>query len=331
MHKPRYFNPLVVCRCGTPASRVYQPATYVHKTGRQAGRVQVYQEAWCPACEKNFKISMKTYGIQPATLVLNAPGPESTVCVCGNPKTVKAKRCAPCGNKGRIVRPQDTSVAEYAERHRSAPGLPLSQVRKLLAKWLRQRRTCAYCAEPATTVDHVIPLSRGGDNYEGNLVPACRSCNSSKWAALVIEWRNDRRPKLTRTKRRAAQPKPPSPEKEPIVKPTCKTCGKTHRRVSEYCTKCDPEVARKRRIDSRNRYRAKVGLAPSDADFVQRNRVDKAVYLGSDEAGNTEPWGFPSLSPSREFPDPPQAPPASVWQCPGCGFVIGVDECCDCR
>lgn len=30
------------------------------------------------------------------------------------------------------------------------------------------------------TIDHVIPLSRGGTNWPSNLRPACRSCNSSK-------------------------------------------------------------------------------------------------------------------------------------------------------
>ncbi|MDX2539811.1 HNH endonuclease domain-containing protein [Streptomyces scabiei] len=39
---------------------------------------------------------------------------------------------------------------------------------------------CAYCAGPAIGVDHVWPRSRGGDDHPNNLVPACRSCNSSK-------------------------------------------------------------------------------------------------------------------------------------------------------
>src|SRR5438105_10847814 len=30
------------------------------------------------------------------------------------------------------------------------------------------------------TVDHVIPVSRGGANWPANLRPACRSCNSRK-------------------------------------------------------------------------------------------------------------------------------------------------------
>ena len=41
---------------------------------------------------------------------------------------------------------------------------------------------CAYCGKkPASlTQDHVIPLSLGGSHIPANIVPACRSCNSSK-------------------------------------------------------------------------------------------------------------------------------------------------------
>lgn len=42
---------------------------------------------------------------------------------------------------------------------------------------------CAYCHEQKPlTVDHVKALSRGGSNDIGNIVPACRSCNSRKGA-----------------------------------------------------------------------------------------------------------------------------------------------------
>lgn len=30
------------------------------------------------------------------------------------------------------------------------------------------------------TIDHIIPLSKGGTNWPSNLAPACRSCNASK-------------------------------------------------------------------------------------------------------------------------------------------------------
>lgn len=52
-----------------------------------------------------------------------------------------------------------------------------------------QRGPCAYCGGRAGTVDHVLPLNRGGRHSEGNLVPACRSCNSSKGDKLLIEWK----------------------------------------------------------------------------------------------------------------------------------------------
>jgi 5-methylcytosine-specific restriction endonuclease McrA len=42
------------------------------------------------------------------------------------------------------------------------------------------------CASVAGSIDHVIPLSKGGTNWPANLRPACRSCNSKKNAQ---DWR----------------------------------------------------------------------------------------------------------------------------------------------
>jgi hypothetical protein len=44
----------------------------------------------------------------------------------------------------------------------------------------RDQYTCAYCGREATTVDHIIPVSLGGDAHPSNLVAACVPCNSSK-------------------------------------------------------------------------------------------------------------------------------------------------------
>lgn len=52
---------------------------------------------------------------------------------------------------------------------------------------------CAYCGTPGDdlTMDHVVPLSRGGAHAPENIAPACRSCNASKGAKLLEEWRPD--------------------------------------------------------------------------------------------------------------------------------------------
>lgn len=47
---------------------------------------------------------------------------------------------------------------------------------------------CAYCGAPATTLDHIRPRARGGSDDPANLIPACRSCNSSKSALALDEW-----------------------------------------------------------------------------------------------------------------------------------------------
>lgn len=47
---------------------------------------------------------------------------------------------------------------------------------------------CAYCSEPFSTWDHVIPVSKGGTTAPGNMLPACRSCNSAKYNHDIEVW-----------------------------------------------------------------------------------------------------------------------------------------------
>ena len=48
---------------------------------------------------------------------------------------------------------------------------------------------CIYCGEKPNALDqeHVIPVSRGGEYTIQNIRPACRSCNSKKWAKTPEE------------------------------------------------------------------------------------------------------------------------------------------------
>lgn len=50
---------------------------------------------------------------------------------------------------------------------------------------------CVYCGRNANTVDHIIPISKGGKNEYDNLVPCCKSCNSSKKDKDLVDFLND--------------------------------------------------------------------------------------------------------------------------------------------
>lgn len=54
---------------------------------------------------------------------------------------------------------------------------------------------CAYCGATETALqrDCVLALSRGGRYTLDNIVPACRSCNSSKCNAEVTQWMRRKR------------------------------------------------------------------------------------------------------------------------------------------
>ncbi len=44
----------------------------------------------------------------------------------------------------------------------------------------RDHRCCGYCSGKATTIDHIVPRSRGGRNTWSNTVAACDGCNQRK-------------------------------------------------------------------------------------------------------------------------------------------------------
>lgn len=61
------------------------------------------------------------------------------------------------------------------------------------AQWVTLKETwggCAYCGatDRALQRDCVLPISRGGRYTIDNVVPACRSCNTSKCNDEVTGW-----------------------------------------------------------------------------------------------------------------------------------------------
>jgi 5-methylcytosine-specific restriction endonuclease McrA len=53
----------------------------------------------------------------------------------------------------------------------------------------RDKYECQYCGNKENLViDHVKPLSKGGDNEDNNLITACSNCNSNKWDLSLEEY-----------------------------------------------------------------------------------------------------------------------------------------------
>ena len=52
---------------------------------------------------------------------------------------------------------------------------------------------CAYCDKSSTKIsmDHVTPITKGGNHVYTNIVPSCRPCNSSKTNKDLRQWLND--------------------------------------------------------------------------------------------------------------------------------------------
>ena len=63
------------------------------------------------------------------------------------------------------------------------------------SRWWKNRLAkgrCDYCgglfSADELTMDHIVPVTRGGKASRNNVVPACKECNSRKKYLLPMEW-----------------------------------------------------------------------------------------------------------------------------------------------
>ena len=164
----------------------------------------------CPTCEKSFT------GNHQKCEICRIPARTCIECGCrfrGNPlhcsgcravtrKCITCERLMTSCNKEcgscRTARHPDSEWSAMARQYcntRRARKLAAQVVGPVPAEVyaaILASGPCVYCGALATTIDHIRPLARGGHEVEANLVPACRSCNSSKSDRLLTEWRPDR-------------------------------------------------------------------------------------------------------------------------------------------
>lgn len=123
-------------------------------------------------------------GTTGATLLLNVTF--EPLCVVSSRRAivlVLAEKAEPVDSAADVVHAERVSlpvpVVARLTRYVRVPypsSVPLSR----RAVFTRDGQTCVYCGGSATSIDHVVPRSRGGTHTWDNVVAACRRCNHTK-------------------------------------------------------------------------------------------------------------------------------------------------------
>ena len=78
------------------------------------------------------------------------------------------------------------------EKHRKIEREKARTLRK--SRWWQQKLAdgvCHYCSETfekrLLTMDHIVPVARGGKSVKGNVVVCCKDCNTEKAAKTPVE------------------------------------------------------------------------------------------------------------------------------------------------
>ncbi|MFO7860168.1 MAG: HNH endonuclease [Desulfosalsimonas sp.] len=82
-------------------------------------------------------------------------------------------------------------IPEEEEIHREK-----AKARQLRASqwWKRKcaKGVCHWCGKTVApgdlTMDHVLPLARGGKTTKNNVVPCCKECNTRKKSRMPVQW-----------------------------------------------------------------------------------------------------------------------------------------------
>lgn len=158
-------------------------AVFVKRGGRKT----------CPSCVGDKRLSMRRWFMSKGREMAEGQPPGRYVCAeCGkefttrrwygNPKRFCTERCARsesnrlCQHKRRMLAREDGGATAI----------------ELRAKRAEANGRCHWCGVKTDhlTIDHIIPVSRGGTNEIGNLTFACFDCNCRSKRDLLpnVEW-----------------------------------------------------------------------------------------------------------------------------------------------
>jgi 5-methylcytosine-specific restriction protein A len=86
----------------------------------------------------------------------------------------------------------DWITIQKDEKHIARERAKARELRK--SQWWQNKLNagiCHYCgkkfARNELTMDHIVPIARGGKSTKGNIVPCCKACNNAKKYLTPVE------------------------------------------------------------------------------------------------------------------------------------------------
>lgn len=130
------------------------------------------------------------------------PSPEHKMCSMCNLVKVKSEfskmsasrdglqyRCKACSAE---IEANRSMASRRSRNHNRRVRLANTESFTVLRKEIRRlyRNKCFNCGSAENqSIDHVVPLARGGRHSIGNLITLCTNCNSSKGSKTLSEWK----------------------------------------------------------------------------------------------------------------------------------------------
>jgi 5-methylcytosine-specific restriction endonuclease McrA len=144
----------------------------------------------CKRCKRNLPVSVGFH-----TYKKKSPYSDKIyICLYSDCRECRAERCKIWRDKNhdsivlykqtdkvRTRHRLDSQIRYYMEK--SAPGVFTKEQIDARIEYFGGR--CWICRGPYDTMDHVIPIARGGTNWASNQRPICTICNSRKGARIV--------------------------------------------------------------------------------------------------------------------------------------------------
>ncbi len=95
-----------------------------------------------------------------------------------------------------ILNTMDHFISPVSEREIGREKQKARDLRK--TRWWKDKceeGMCYYCGAQVVpkelTMDHLVPIIRGGKSTKNNLVTACKECNNKKKHSLPLEWQEE--------------------------------------------------------------------------------------------------------------------------------------------